>query len=103
MEVESYIKIFCALITILGVIITTYLVPFMKSNMSSAQLDELSFFITLGVRAAEQIYKSEEWREKKEYVLNYTKEILNSKLHISLTDEQINAIIEGIVNEVKHS
>ena len=35
--------------------------------------------------------------------MNYVMNIMNEKLHINLSYDQIDTIVEGIVNEVKHN
>jgi len=99
---DQFMQITMSIITILGVIITSVIVPFIKSKISADELDKLTYYISVAVRCAEQIYTPSQWREKKTYVMDYIRAIIDSKLSITLTDEQLNTIVEGIVNEVKH-
>lgn len=98
---EIFTQLILLAITIIGAIITAYVVPFVKSKFTAEEITNLTYYIGLAVRAAEQIYTPEQWAIKKEYVFKYAKEIIAEKLNITLTDAQLDAIIEGVVNEVK--
>lgn len=99
---ELFIKLVMSLISVLGVIFTAYIVPLIKENVTQKQLDQVAYYVSVAVRCAEQIYSPEEWREKKQYVTDYAMGIVNSKLHINLDEQDIDIIIEGVVNEIKH-
>lgn len=103
MNGELLVKIVLALISICGALVTAYVIPFIKSKISSTELNKLFEYAKIAVRCAEQIYTVEQWQEKKEYVMNYVINIMNEKLHIDLSYDQIDTIVEGIVNEVKHN
>lgn len=102
MTTELFIKLVMSLISILGVIFTAYTLPWIKANVTQKQLDMLSYYVCVAVRCAEQIYKPEECAQKKGYVTAYVLEVLNSKLRIDLDDQDVDTIIEGVVNEIKH-
>lgn len=54
------------------------------------------------MRAAEQIYEPDEWLQKKSYVRDLVSDqVIN--LGIGLDEAEIDAIIEGVVNYVKHN
>lgn len=102
MTTEMFIKLVLSLASALGVIFTAYIVPLIKANISQKKLDQLSYYVAVAVRCAEQLYTPEEWKEKKQYVTDYVLDIVNSKLKINLDEKDIDIIIEGIVNEIKH-
>lgn len=102
MTTELFIKLIMSLISVLGVIFTAYILPWIKSNVAQKQLEQLSYYISVAVRCAEQIYTPEQWKEKKQYVMDYILNDINSKLHINLNEKDIDIIVEGIVNEIKH-
>lgn len=102
MTTDLFMKLVMSLISVLGVIFTAYVVPMIKANVSQKQLDQLAYYVSVAVRCAEQIYTPEQWKEKKQYVFDYVLDIVNSKLHINLDEKDIDIIIEGIVNEIKH-
>lgn len=103
MNSELFTQIVLAVITIVGALVSAYVIPFIKSKMTQADMQRLVEFVKIAVRCANQIFTPEQWEKKKEYVLNIVKEFIEANLKIKLTDEQINAIIEGIVNLIKKS
>ncbi len=101
MNGEIFTQIVLAIITIIGALVSAYVVPFIKTKITDADMQRLMEFVKIAVRCANQIFTPEQWEQKKQYVLNLVKEFIETNLKIALTDEQINAIIEGIVNEIK--
>lgn len=102
MTTELFIKLVLSLVSALSVIFTAYIVPLIKANISQKQLDQLSYYVSVAVRCAEQLYAPEQWKDKKQYVTDYVMDIVNSKLNININEQDIDIIIEGIVNEIKH-
>lgn len=92
------------IIKIIVLIITGILIPmvnkYINTYVSEKQLNIIKGYIETGVRCANQIYTQEQWKEKKQYVLNYATEVVNG-LGLVITSEQLDTIIEGIVNQVK--
>jgi len=69
-------QIILAVITLIGSIITTFLVPLLntklkiaKANLSETQAMLLDLAISTTVAAAEQIFRSDEGKQKKAYVI----------------------------------
>lgn len=91
-----------AVISLCGALITAYVVPFIRSKIEANRLNALIDYVRVGVRCAEQIYSHDEWIKKKRYVMETVKDYINLYMHIEITDEQLDTIVEGIVNEVKH-
>lgn len=102
MTTELWIKILSSLVTIMCALITAYVIPYIKSKVSAQQLEQLNYYAEKAVRCAEQIYTPDEWKEKKIFVMNYLANVLNESLNIHVTYEEMNAIVEGLVNEIKH-
>ena len=76
--------------------------PLAETKISEEKLEELEKFCEQAVRAAEQLYTPEEYKLKKAYVLSLINEQIE-KLGLGLNEAEIDAIIEGIVNYVKHN
>lgn len=53
------------------------------------------------VRSAEQLYTQFENEQKKEYVYNYICDKV-SELQLDLDHEDVNILVEGLVNAIKH-
>lgn len=98
---ELYMQIFQLLVTILLGIITAYVIPLIKSKVSKDQMETLIYYVNIAVKAASQIYTKEQWQEKKDYCMNYLKNVTNEKLNISLSDEEMSTLIEGVLNGLK--
>lgn len=85
-----------ALIALLSVAITTFLIPYLKSKTNKETQDEINKWVAIAVTAAEQLYKSGNGAEKKKYV----KEWLQAH-NITYDEAKIDAMIEAAVYELK--
>lgn len=88
----DYTEIIEIIITLVSVLITTFLVPFLKRKLSAEKLDELKKWVRVAVTAAEQLYGSKTGQQKKEYVVAF----LLSKGIVFDVDE-VNTLIEAEV------
>lgn len=89
-----------ALIGVIAIIITGYLIPWLKGVIGEDKYAMLVDFTAFAVRAAEQMYSPEEWQKKKEYVKNYVY-MKAAEIGIDLSEIDIENLIEGLVNEIK--
>lgn len=96
--VELLIKL---VLTILGIIFTTYIVPMLKSNMETAKFEKLQAYIEYAVRYAEQMYNDNQSKEKKKYVYDYIL-VKSNELGLQMSEKDLDILVEGIVNFVKH-
>ena len=103
MSTELFIKIVSGLISVIFAIVSAYLVPYLQSRYTVEQLNNVKKYIEIMVKCAEQIFTPEQWQEKKKYVMQMTLDYINKNLRTNLDKKQIDAIIEGIVNEVKNA
>ncbi len=93
---EGMLKIILALIGLLGTIITYVLVPWVKTKTTKEQRDEVSFWVSVAVNAAEQIYREKgQGKLKKEYVIGF----LTSK-GIDIAVQELDVLIEAAVKEL---
>lgn len=102
MNNELFIKIVSAIITIITALITAYVIPWLKTKINENQMIQINKYIELAVRCANQIFTPEQWAEKKDFVLEYVTETVNNKFSLTLSQEDIDLMIEGVVNEVKN-
>lgn len=100
MNQELLTMIIKLILAILSVIITSYVIPFIKSKMDSTKYNDLLTLIEKCVQAAEKIYSAEEWSQKKEYVLELVSAYAMDK-GIDIDPSELNALIEGFVKSVK--
>lgn len=102
MTQEMISKITECTITVIILIVSAYVIPFLKNKIGTDKMQLLQEFAEACVRAAEQIYTKEDWKLKKDYVTNLVTEKATD-LGIGLNEAEIDAVIEGIVNFVKHN
>lgn len=88
----DYTELMQAIIALVSVLITTFLIPFLKKKLSAERLEELKKWVSIAVKAAEQLYGSKTGQQKKEYVVAF----LLSKGIVFDVDE-VNALIESEV------
>lgn len=85
-----------ALITLMALVITCVIVPYLRNKMSQDQLNTLKAWVKIAVEAAEQIYTgSGKGAEKKKYVIKF----LESK-GFSVNSDSIDVLIESYVKEL---
>lgn len=67
----DYTALIQAVITLISLIITGFLIPFLRKKLSNERLEELKKWVSVAVTAAEQIYGSKTGQQKKEFVLSF--------------------------------
>lgn len=86
-----------AIITLILAVITTFLVPYLKTKIEANKFEKIKSWVKVAVEAAEMIYTGTgRGEEKKNYVIQY----LNSKGY-TIDTESINNLIESAVLELK--
>lgn len=91
--------IISAALTLIAAIITTFLVPFIRSKLDTEQMEKLRVYIETAVEAAEMIYTGTGMGEtKKKYVLEYLEH-----LGVSLDSDTLDNLIESAVLRLKKS
>lgn len=102
MSNDTYIQIILAIFSIIWILFTNAVLPWLRSKQRANELETLEKYARLAVRCAEQIYTPEQWHMKKDYVMEWLGNVIDDKLHIRFTDAELNTLVEGIVNEVKY-
>ena len=92
MKEIDFTPIFEAIITIISLLVTSFLIPYIKQRLSVEKYEDLKKWVNVGVKAAEQIYGSKTGQEKKEYVVSF----LKSK-GITFDIDEVSALIESEV------
>lgn len=100
MDKEMVMIIMKLVLAVMSVVITSYVIPWFKQSANAKKLNEVMEFCQKCVEAAEKKYTQEEWKEKKEYVLNLVANYIE-KLGLRFTVDELDALIEGFVKEVK--
>ena len=80
-------------LTIIGGVVTYYIIPYVKSKTTVEQRKDLIFYTQLAIKLAESIYNKEgQGKLKKEYVIDWL-----SKQGIIFTEEQVSNLIDSVV------
>lgn len=89
-------QIILAIIALAGTIVTGVLVPWIKAKTTQSQQEQLAQWVKIAVAAAEQMFKSGNGAEKKQYVINWLHE-----RGIVFDSDMVDAAIEAAVYELK--
>lgn len=81
-------------------VITRYLIPLVKEKISTNKLEIVEKWTRYAVLKAQQVLWAKDGAKRKAYVTQFLKDILIAK-NISLTDEQIDILIEAAVKQMK--
>ena len=89
-------QIILAIITMIGAIITRYVIPWIKNKLTDHQYEVFNGLVRTGVYAAEQLFTSDKWKEKKQYVVDLLKE---NGYDVDIAS--VDALIEATVRELR--
>ena len=89
-------NIICGICTLIGALVARYLVPLIKSKLDDRQMGLLNGLVRIGVFAAEQLFNSDQGREKKAYVVD-----LLRKNGYEVDSSAVDAMIEATVKELR--
>ena len=67
----DFTELIQALITLVSVIITGFIVPILRQKLSAEKRAKLLEYVRIGVTAAEQLYGSKAGQQKMEYVVDF--------------------------------
>lgn len=83
-------------VAVLSVIITSVIIPYIKSKVDSTKYNDFLTLVEKCVEAANQIYTPEQWAQKKQYVLKIVENYCIEH-GVKITAAEVDAIIEGFV------
>ena len=90
-----------AVLTVVILVVVRYVVPAIKTTVGEKNLQEVVSWVTVFVQAAEMKFLGNKTgAEKKAYVVDLLTKELN-KRKIEITDEQMDALIESAVKQLK--
>ena len=101
MNEQIFTQLVCGIIAILGALISAYLIPWLKAKVDTTKMADFISFVENVVRWANQTIPPEEWERKKEEVTQRVISYVERHSGLELTDDDIDAIIEAVVNSVK--
>lgn len=89
-------EIILAVISLIGIILTSIVIPFVRSKLNTEQLSVLDYWLTVLIAAAETEFKGEKMGTlKKEWVLNQL-ELIGLKFD----REAVSIAIEGLCRDL---
>ena len=98
---DRLFKIILAVIPVLGTILTVYIIPLIKEKIGNENLVKYKYWVNIAVKAAELIWvEAGHGADKKQYVIDFMNKMFNSKKTV-ITEEQLNALIEAAVKQLK--
>ena len=89
-------QIILAIITLIFGLITRYAIPWIKNKLTDHQYEVFNGLVRTGVYAAEQLFSTDQWKEKKQYVVDLLKE--NG---YTVDTTAVDALIEATVRELR--
>lgn len=96
-------KIIIEIISILGIVLTYILIPYLKEKIGNEKLSKYKKWALYAVQCAEMIFSEQGMgKTKKEYVISFLNNMFN-KNKVVITEEQLNILIESCVKEMKIS
>lgn len=81
-------------------VITRYLIPWIREKIGADKMMEIEKWARFAVLKAQQVMQSATGEDKKAYVTEFLKQLLIAK-NISLSDEQLEVLIEAAVKQMK--
>ena len=86
-----------AIITLAGLLLTTFLIPYIQLKVSTEKLTQVKKWASVGVKAAEMIYQESGMGDVKK---KYVRKFLESKGY-KLDIETVDALIESTVRDMQ--
>ena len=102
MSNEIFLQLLTGIITIIGALISAYVIPYLKVKVNSTEMADLINFVEKCVKWANQTIPEEEFKRKKQEVFNLVSNYLQQNTSLNLSEEDLDAIIEAIVYSVKN-
>jgi hypothetical protein len=96
-------EILTGILTLLGLLITTFLVPWLKAKIDEGKLTRLTYWIEVAVLAAEgDISGKKKGAERKQFVLDFLQD-KGYDINLNDLEIQINSTVYDIINKLKET
>lgn len=99
MDRDILMQLLKLIIMVATALITTYLIPWIKSHTNSEKMYSVMRWAHEAVLAAEQIYGAQTGPEKKKYAMAFLRKVVDAA-HINVTDAELHTLIEATVGEM---
>lgn len=97
---DTVFEILKIVISLVALLISAYLIPWLKQKIGAGKLQQLEKWAEYAVLAAEQVMWKQKGSDKKAYVVSFLQKIL-AENNITITDEQLDVLIESAVKSLK--
>ena len=87
------------IIMVATALITTYLIPWIKSHTDATKLYAVMRWAHEAVMAAEQIYGAQTGPEKKKFAMAFLRKVVDAA-HIDITDAELSTLVEAAVGQM---
>ncbi len=99
MDRDIIMQILRLVIMVATALITTYLIPWIKSHTDTEKLYAVMRWAREAVYAAEQIYGAGTGEEKKKFAQTFLRKVVDDA-HIDITDAELSTLVEAAVGEM---
>lgn len=96
----DYTKIIVSIIALLCALAEAFLIPWIRERVSADKLRKLEQYARIGVTAAEQLFATEQWQEKKRYVQMFL-DIKGYKIETTEVDAAIEAAVLSLHKQLQ--
>lgn len=99
MDRDIIMQILRLVIMVATALITTYLIPWIKSHTDTTKLYAVMRWAHEAVMAAEQIHGAGTGPEKKKFAMAFLRKVVDAA-HITITDAELSTLVEAAVGEM---
>ncbi len=97
---EIIFEVIKIIVMVAAMVVARYMVPWLKEKIGTDKLAQIEKWARYAVEMAQQVHWSQPGEDRKAIVTEFLKEILIAK-NISISDEQLDVLIEAAVKEMK--
>lgn len=97
---EIIFEVIKLVVMVAVLVITRYLVPWLKEQIGSDKLAAAEKWAKYAVLKAQQVFWDQGGQDRKAYVTEFLRDVLIAK-NIALSDEQLDVLIEAAVKQMK--
>lgn len=97
---EMVMEILRVIVMLAVLLVTRYLVPWIKAKIGAEQLAEVKTWVNAAVLMAQQVYDAKTGAERKAIVVDLIRDMLIKK-NIDISIEQLDTLIEAAVKAMK--
>lgn len=101
MSQEMIKMIMDSVFTILSVLITAYVIPWIKSKIGALKYAQLVEYTEIAERAAKELFKDNS--DKREYVISVVTQYAENVLGMNVNENMVRMVLEGVYNLYKDS